>query len=687
MDDNDLPSGCSKSHPSRTNSTRKLLSKLLRHKNRSSSVPPPLNKLPPVQRKSFEEPCNNYLHLNSKKDKSGRRNSGPPLPSQDFSIRYGCFTNSNTSLSLAGSIFKNHTCLALSKECLIIDAAKEDVKTERTTRRTSDSDEKSVNKISRSRSSKEVIKFSDKIKIPSSDSVTDLCPRHKFSSKAMRSKSDHNVKDNLLLREVNFHESSCSSSSASLNSLISSTPESRPRDAQKHVKYKQMSPPKSSDKDRFKYGEEETNEHTKEEGAEDASEEMFLGRTDKAVVFSEPSELSPSMEGLAKQALLAAKVLHLIPTNKARERNYLHGRIAAMSLMGPLELEKVLPYREITIFIGTWNMNGQAPPKELNDFLLPKILEHVPDIVAIGTQESYPERFEWEVSLQETIGPSHVLLHSTSLGTLHLAVFVRRDLLWFCSVAEDGSMSTRPGKAFRTKGAIAIGFLLFGTSFLFVTSHLTAHTERFRDRINDIRRITTSIDLPKILPVRYKSRDVSQNFDCTFWCGDLNFRLDQPREEVMEWIVSQQFPSKEALKLPSDQLQRAISEGAVFKSFREAEIKFPPTYKFDPGTDHFDSSSKMRTPSYTDRILYRPANRDDKKTANVESLHYYSAHSIKTSDHKPVWSVFRASIRPGKDTIPLAAGLFNRDVYLEGIKRRAAAIHSRQGYSTVCNIQ
>lgn len=78
-------------------------------------------------------------------------------------------------------------------------------------------------------------------------------------------------------------------------------------------------------------------------------------------------------------------------------------------------------------------MNGEAPPHQLNDFMLPKSLEHVPDIIAIGTQEAYPERFEWEVKIQETIGPSHVLFHSASLGTIHLAIFIRRDLLWFCS--------------------------------------------------------------------------------------------------------------------------------------------------------------------------------------------------------------------------------------------------------------
>lgn len=219
-----------------------------------------------------------------------------------------------------------------------------------------------------------------------------------------------------------------------------------------------------------------------------------------------------SMDSLAKQSLLAAQVLNLIPTQKARERNYLHGRIAANSLLGSAELEKVLPNRELKIFIGTWNMNGQTPPKELNDFMLPSEIQTIPDILAIGTQESCSERTEWEASLQETLGPSHVLLTSTSLGTLHLALFLRRDLIWFCSVPEEDNFSTRPGTAFRTKGAIAIAIILFGTSFLFVTAHLTAHQEKVKERINDIKRIVRNLDLPKDLPTKNKSKGNFHSF-------------------------------------------------------------------------------------------------------------------------------------------------------------------------------
>lgn len=44
-------------------------------------------------------------------------------------------------------------------------------------------------------------------------------------------------------------------------------------------------------------------------------------------------------------------------------RNYLQGRVAVNSLLGSAELERVLPGREVRLYVGSWNMNGHSPPK------------------------------------------------------------------------------------------------------------------------------------------------------------------------------------------------------------------------------------------------------------------------------------------------------------------------------------
>jgi len=163
----------------------------------------------------------------------------------------------------------------------------------------------------------------------------------------------------------------------------------------------------------------------------------------------------------------------------------------------------------------------------------------MPDVVVIGTQETNGDREEWEISLQETLGPGHVLFDSVELGTLHMAVFLRRDLIWECSgirdrlkilrefhlhtsieinylVPESDSHSTRAGRAFRTKGGVAIGFSMFGTSLLFVNCHLTAHAEKVAERERDIKKIFHSLELPQELPIRRKHKGISygtQSFD------------------------------------------------------------------------------------------------------------------------------------------------------------------------------
>lgn len=75
--------------------------------------------------------------------------------------------------------------------------------------------------------------------------------------------------------------------------------------------------------------------------------------------------------------------------------------------------------------------------------------------------------------------------------------------------------------------------------------------------------------------------------------------------------------------------------------------------QYDPGTHRFDSSTKQRTPAYTDRILYKWKTRRASYQSGshpIECVVYDSVHSITTSDHKPVWGVFLTQLRSGLDT-------------------------------------
>ncbi len=78
------------------------------------------------------------------------------------------------------------------------------------------------------------------------------------------------------------------------------------------------------------------------------------------------------------------------------------------------------------------------------------------------------------------------------------------------------------------------------------------------------------------------------------------------------------------------------SQGLVFQNFTEAPLNFKPTYKFDIGSNVYDSGAKQRIPSWTDRILYVDS-------PNIQCLAYNSDESLMTSDHRPVYASFMVS--------------------------------------------
>uniref|UniRef100_A0ACB8F1A8 Uncharacterized protein n=1 Tax=Sphaerodactylus townsendi TaxID=933632 RepID=A0ACB8F1A8_9SAUR len=289
-----------------------------------------------------------------------------------------------------------------------------------------------------------------------------------------------------------------------------------------------------------------------------------------------------------------------------RSRSYLEGSLLANgALLGAEELDRYFPHRSIGIFVATWNMQGQKElPELLDDLLLPADPDYAQDMYVIGIQEGCPDRREWEIRLQETLGPHYVMLHAAAHGVLYLSVFLRRDLIWFCSEVECATVTTRIVSQIKTKGALGVCFTFFGTSFLFITSHFTSGDGKVYERVLDYNKTIQALALPKTIPdtnpYRSSPSDVTTRFDDVFWFGDFNFRLNEDRE-VVEQILSQGLETDMSELLRHDQLLKEMDNGSIFKGFQEAPIHFCPSYKFDVGQDTYDTTSKQRTPSYTVR--------------------------------------------------------------------------------------
>lgn len=78
--------------------------------------------------------------------------------------------------------------------------------------------------------------------------------------------------------------------------------------------------------------------------------------------------------------------------------------------------------------------------------------------------------------------------------------------------------------------------------------------------------------------------------------------------------------------------------------FDEGPITFAPTYKYDAGTNQYDTSEKRRAPSWTDRILWK---KDRKGTAeqSLELKSYKDCMEMMMSDHKPVRALLEMNVR------------------------------------------
>ena len=104
-------------------------------------------------------------------------------------------------------------------------------------------------------------------------------------------------------------------------------------------------------------------------------------------------------------------------------------------LLGSEEMEKYLSGRKAIIQVTTWNMGSLPLPKE---YQLRRLFFHDEDeslkkvdIHIISIQECWPDSEAWEMALQGCLGPELALFDSLAFGTLHISIFMKRDLLWF----------------------------------------------------------------------------------------------------------------------------------------------------------------------------------------------------------------------------------------------------------------
>ena len=252
-------------------------------------------------------------------------------------------------------------------------------------------------------------------------------------------------------------------------------------------------------------------------------------------------------------------------------------------------------------------------------------------------------------------GAKYVEIRRIRLVGMMLLVFGKQSVVSFIHDVNAQSVGTGLMGTMGNKGGVAVSLKFHNTSVCFVNSHLAAHTHEYERRNQDFRNINARMFFVPDPLDPSRNFDV-ENHDVIMWLGDLNYRLKEGAfdlETVKTMIGQRQF---EPL-LDLDQLRLSRRMKMSFQGYKEDVIHFPPTYKFDPGTDNFDSSEKARFPAWCDRVLWKSqgllsrrksscsAAQDAAEEGIVRQLTYRSHPRLKLSDHKPVSALFDVKVK------------------------------------------
>ncbi|KAG0050157.1 inositol polyphosphate 5-phosphatase, partial [Linnemannia elongata] len=291
---------------------------------------------------------------------------------------------------------------------------------------------------------------------------------------------------------------------------------------------------------------------------------------------------------------------------------------------------------QIDVFVGTYNLNGKPPSEEtLEPWLCFDKDVPEPDLYVIGFQEIVKltpkqimatdegKRRVWEHEIERTInrrgGARYAQLRSGQLVGAALMIYAKESSLPHIRNVECAIKKTGMGGMAGNKGAVAIRMNYYETELCLVTSHLASGQDNLQERNNDFHTINNGLTFAR-------GRNIASH-DIILWCGDFNYRVDMENDQIRALVSQGNY--FEIFRC--DQLKRSIDYGEAFYGYKEGIIAFAPTYRYDIGSDNYDTSEKYRAPAWTDRILYK--GRDIYQTS-------YDRAEFRTSDHRPVMSMF-----------------------------------------------
>ncbi|KAF7687574.1 phosphatidylinositol 4,5-bisphosphate 5-phosphatase A [Silurus meridionalis] len=409
-----------------------------------------------------------------------------------------------------------------------------------------------------------------------------------------------------------------------------------------------------------------------------------------------------------------------LPGHAAAARSHISVRAASLpqapSYKPPLTDPSVHPQRALSVagtadtkpqtdedfrvHIITWNVGSAMPPDDITSLLGLNVGNGNTDMYIVGLQEvnsMINKRLkdvlftdQWSEVCMDTLSRfGYVLVTSQRMQGVLLLVFAKYYHLPFIRGIQTENTRTGLGGIWGNKGGVSARMSVFGHAVCFLNCHLPAHMENSEKRMEDFESILQQQQFEGQAAMGVLDHDV------VFWFGDLNFRIEDLEMHVVKSAID---TNKLSLLWEKDQLNMAKDTETVLEGFQEGPLKFPPTYKFDVGTDTYDTSGKKRKPAWTDRILWRmrpmaPASSASKRSS-VSGLtsgtrviqHFYRSHMEYTvSDHKPVSSIFTLQF-PYKVDIPLVTLIVEdewREVTDAVVRFKVAPNYSRSSWDWI----
>uniref|UniRef100_A0A8C5KI35 Phosphatidylinositol 4,5-bisphosphate 5-phosphatase A n=1 Tax=Jaculus jaculus TaxID=51337 RepID=A0A8C5KI35_JACJA len=304
------------------------------------------------------------------------------------------------------------------------------------------------------------------------------------------------------------------------------------------------------------------------------------------------------------------------------------------------------------ITVVTWNVGTAMPPDDVTSLL------HLggghdsddADMIAIGLQEvnsMINQRLkdalftdQWSELFMDALGPFNFVLVSTvRMQGVILLLFAKYYHLPFLRDVQTDCTRTGLGGYWGNKGGVSVRLAAFGHMLCFLNCHLPAHMDKAEQRKDNFQTILS------LQQFQGPGAHGILDHDLVFWFGDLNFRIESYDLHFVKFAID----SDQLHQLwEKDQLNMAKNTWPILKGFQEGPLNFAPTFKFDVGTNKYDTSAKKRKPAWTDRILWKvkapgggpsPSGRESHRLQVTQ--HSYRSHMEYTvSDHKPVAAQF-----------------------------------------------